>query len=142
MFRDVAHPVVYHKLDDGVKKIDHPLIIAAGAKPGFSSDFVATFYATKLHARRLVNLSNIDYVYTADPKKDPGAKKIEDIVWRDFRALIPKDWDPGLSSPFDPVAARTAEAYLLEVAIINGGNLDELRKYLRDEPFTGTKIHI
>ena len=96
--------------------------------------------AKKLGAKKLVNLSNIDYVYTADPKKDPAATKIEKIDWQDFRELIPKEWDPGLSSPFDPVAAKEAQSLHLEVAILNGGNLDEFEKYLDGAAFAGTTI--
>jgi uridylate kinase len=96
--------------------------------------------AKHLGAKKMVNLSNIDYVYTADPKKDPNATKIEQIGWTDFRELIPKEWDPGLSSPFDPVAAREAQANHMEVAIINGGKLEEFEKYVSGEPFVGTVI--
>jgi uridylate kinase len=119
---------------------DEPIIIAAGWKPGFSTDYDAVLVAKNLGATRLVNLSNIDYVYTADPKKNPDAKKIEKISWADFRKLIPEKWDPGLSSPFDPVAAKEAEALGLEVAIINGGHLDQFSNYLDGKPFVGTVI--
>ena len=116
------------------------IIIGAGWKPGNSTDYCAVMAAKKLGAKKLVNLSNIDYVYTADPKKDPTATKIEKIGWTDFRELIPKEWDPGLSSPFDPVAAKEAQALKLEVAIINGGKLGEFEKYLNNEAFAGTII--
>lgn len=129
-----------------VKKYDRrispraDIIIGAGWKPGWSTDYCAVMAAKKLGAKKLVNLSNIDYVYTADPKKDPTATKIETISWADFRELIPKEWDPGLSSPFDPVAAKEAQASTLEVAIINGNKLEEFEKYLSGEPFAGTII--
>ncbi|MFA6519957.1 MAG: UMP kinase [Candidatus Paceibacterota bacterium] len=119
---------------------DEPVIIAAGWQPGCSTDYDAVLVARNLGAKRLVNLSNTDYVYTADPKKDPNAQKIEKINWADFRALIPDHWDPGLSSPFDPVAAKEAEAIGLEVAIINGSRLEEFSNYLDDKPFIGTII--
>ena len=96
--------------------------------------------AKNLGARRLVNLSNIDYVYDKDPKKYPDAKKFERIAWPDFRSLIPPEWDPGLSSPFDPVAAKEAETLGLEVAIINGAHLEEFSNYLDNKPFVGTVI--
>lgn len=142
-FREVAHPVMITNPDEilDVPK-ETPLIIAAGYRPGASTDLRAVQIARHRGAQRLVNLSNIDYVYTADPKTDPAAKPILDITWRDFRKMIPADWDPGLSSPFDPVAARTAEAFQLEVTILNGAHLEELRKYLRGETFAGTKIHV
>ncbi len=116
------------------------VIIGAGWKPGNSTDYCAVMAAKKLGAKKLVNLSNIDYVYTADPRKDPTATKIEKIGWQDFRELIPKEWDPGLSSPFDPVAAKEAQANKMEVAIMNGSKLDEFEKYLDGETFAGTII--
>lgn len=116
------------------------VIIGAGWKPGHSTDYCAVIAAKKLGAKKLVNLSNIDYVYTADPKKDPSAQKIENIGWKEFRELIPKEWDPGLSSPFDPVAAKEAEALGLEVAVINGTNVDQFKNYLEGKPFEGTVI--
>lgn len=119
---------------------DEPIIIAAGWQPGWSTDYVATLIAKNLGSHRMVNLSNIDYVYSADPKKDPGAHPIEKISWADFRTLIPDEWDPGLSSPFDPVAAKEAESLGLEVAIINGAKLEEFGKYIDGEPFVGTVI--
>ena len=67
--------------------------------------------------------------------------KIEDITWTDFRKLIPETWDPGLSSPFDPIAAKEAQANGIEVACINGNDLSSLEHYLNEEPFIGTRIH-
>lgn len=119
---------------------EEPIIIAAGWQPGCSTDYDAVLMAKNLGSHKLVNLSNIDYVYTADPKKDPNAKKIEKIDWPAFRKLLPAEWDPGLSSPFDPVAAKEAEALNLEVAIINGTRLEEFSHYLDGEPFVGTII--
>jgi uridylate kinase len=116
------------------------IIIGAGWKPGWSTDYCAVMAAKKLGAKRMVNLSNIDAVYTADPKKDPEAKKIDSIGWDAFRKLIPDHWDPGLSSPFDPIAAREAERLGLEVAVMNGKNLDAFGNYLDGKPFSGTVI--
>jgi uridylate kinase len=142
VFRDMAYPVMITNPDESsdVPK-DTSLIIAAGYRPGASTDLRAVQIAAHRGARKLVNLSNIDYVYTADPRKNPDAEKIEDITWHDFMRLIPTEWNPGLSSPFDPVAARAAESHDMEVSIINGGRIDELEKYLNGEAFIGTRIH-
>jgi uridylate kinase len=116
------------------------VIIGAGWKPGWSTDYCAVLAAKKLGAKKLVNLSNIDYVYTKDPKKFTDAVKIETSTWADFRKLIPDHWDPGLSSPFDPIAAKEAELLGLEVAVINGKKLGEFENYLSGKPFAGTII--
>ncbi len=118
----------------------NPIIIGSGWKPGWSTDYCSVLAAKKIGAKRMVNLSNIDYVYEKDPRTNPEAKKFEKISWSEFRALIPKEWDPGLSSPFDPIAAKEAEAMKLEVAIMNGAHLEEFEKYLSGETFAGTTI--
>lgn len=143
LFRNVfvgyVRPEVVHNPNLPIET-DEPIIMAAGWQPGCSTDYDAVLMAKNVGARRLVNLSNIDYVYTADPKVDPSAEKIEKISWADFRKLIPAEWDPGLSAPFDPIAAREAEGLGLEVAIMNGASLEEFSNYLSDRPFRGTII--
>ncbi len=116
------------------------IIIGAGWKPGRSTDYCAVLAAKQLGAKKLVNLSNIDYVYDKDPRHNPDAQKIEKSNWSEFRKLIPDHWDPGLSSPFDPIAAKEAESLKLEVAIINGTKLNEFENYLSGKPFVGTII--
>lgn len=116
------------------------VLIGAGWRPGCSTDYDAVLIAKNLSIKKLINLSNIDYVYTDDPRKNPDAQKIESIEWKDFRKLIPEEWDPGLSSPFDPVAARESEKMGLEVVILNGNDVNNLRAYLENQPFAGTKI--
>ncbi len=119
---------------------DKPVIVAAGWEPGWSTDYDAVLIAKNLGAKRLVNLSDIDYVYDADPDTHPQAKKIEKASWAEFRTLIPDTWDPGLSCPFDPIAAREAETIGLEVAIINGQHLERFGDYLAGKAFIGTVI--
>jgi uridylate kinase len=141
VFRDSAHRVMITNPDEilDVPK-NEKVVIAAGYRPGSSTDLRAVQIAEKIGATKVINLSNIDYVYTADPRTNPDAQKIESISWADFRALIPAEWDPGLSSPFDPIAAKVAQRDNIEVAIINGDKLDEVVKYLDGREFIGTKI--
>jgi uridylate kinase len=141
IFRDLAHRVMITNPDEILDVPKHEkVVIASGYRPGSSTDLRAVQIAEKIGAPRVINLSNIDYVYTDDPRKNPDATKIESISWTEFRAIIPADWDPGLSSPFDPVAAKIAERDRIEVAIINGNKLSEVMKYLDGKGFVGTKI--
>lgn len=139
IFVGYAHPQV---VKNPMIEVDaeEPIVIAAGWQPGNSTDYVAVQLAKMQGARRMVNLSNIDYVYDKDPRAHKDAKKIEKISWPEFRKLIPTEWDPGLSAPFDPVAAKEAEAIGLEVAVIGGNDLKEFSNYLDGSPFAGTII--
>jgi hypothetical protein len=62
-----------------------------------------------------------------DPKKFPDAKIIKESSWADFRKILPTEWDPGLNAPFDPIAAKKAEELGLEVVIMNGKNIENLK---------------
>jgi uridylate kinase len=142
IFRDSAYRVMITNPDE-VSDVPHheKVIVAAGYRPGCSTDLRAIQIAARIGAKHVVNLSNTDYVYTDNPKTNPTAKPIEDITWADFRKLIPENWDPGLSSPFDPIAAKEAETLGIEVAQINGEKLEALSAYLDGQPFVGTRIH-
>jgi len=86
------------------------------------------------------HLAFLLHLYDSDPKKNPQAKKIEKISWADYRALIPKEWNPGLNSPFDPIASKLAEELKLKVVIINGKHLKRLEDFLNNKKFIGTII--
>ncbi len=142
IFKKTAHPVMITNPDDVLDAPkDAPLLVAAGYRPGASTDLRAVQIAQRIGSQKVINLSNTDYVYTDNPNTNPDAMKIEDITWTDFRKLIPETWDPGLSSPFDPIAAKEAQANGIEVACINGNDLSSLEHYLNEEPFIGTRIH-
>lgn len=142
IFRDIAHPVMITNPDE-IHDIParEKVIIAAGYRPGCSTDLRAVQIAEKIGATKVINLSNTDYVYTDNPHTNPEATPIIDITWSEFRKLIPSEWEPGLSAPFDPVAAKEAETHHIEVAQLNGLKLECLHNYLDNMPFVGTRIH-
>lgn len=125
---------------DNIQKTDKPIIVGGGWKPGNSSDLAAVHSANTVGAKKIINLSNIDYVYDKDPRYNQDAQKFENITWNEFRKLLPNEWDPGLNSPFDPVAAKKAEELGLEVVIMNGKNIENLKNFLDGKEFVGTVI--
>jgi uridylate kinase len=116
------------------------ILVAAGWKPGFSSDTDAVFLAKRFGARKVVNLSNIAKVYTADPKVDPTATPIDQIGWADFRNMVGDTWIPGKNVPFDPIASKEAQEGNLQVICADGRNIENTFAILRGEPFEGTVI--
>ena len=115
------------------------IAIAAGWKPGRSTDYDAVLVAKNLSIREIVNMSNIDYVYDKDPKKHRDAKKIEKISWKGYNKIISQKWKPGMNVPFDPVAAKEAQKSKLRVCII-GKDLKNFGNLLEGEKFRGTTI--
>lgn len=118
-----------------------PIMVAAGWKPGCSTDMDAVLLAKRYKAKNLINLSNIDQVYTADPKEHREAKPITSIDWKTFRKnIVGNTWEPGKSFPFDPIASKSAHKLKLTVSIVNGNNLPQVEKALVGQPFFGTVI--
>jgi uridylate kinase len=116
------------------------VLVAAGWKPGFSTDFDAVLLAERFGADRVVNLSNIAKVYTDDPRTNPEAKPIDALTWAEFRAIVGDEWIPGKNVPFDPVATRKAADLGLSVSCVAGRDLGNLRRVLEGASFVGTTI--
>ncbi len=143
LLRTIFRGIAYQKvIKDPTKKhkIKADLIIAAGFRPGNSTDYCAVMIAKNYGASTVINLSNIDYVYTKDPKL-AGAKKIEQISWADFRKIVGNKWDPGLHAPFDPIASKHAQQNNLRVIVANGKDFKNLEKIISGKKFKGTIIH-
>ena len=115
------------------------IIIAAGWKPGWSTDYDAVLLAKNLGVKEIINMSNVDYVYDKDPKKHKGSIKFEKLSWQNYSKLISSKWKAGMNVPFDPVAAKEAQKSKIRVNII-GRNLKNLEKLLDGRKFRGTII--
>ena len=139
LFGKLAHPEV---IIDPTKKIKsrNKIIVAAGYKPGWSTDYVAVLLAKTNRIDKVINLSNIDYAYDKDPGEYQNAKPLTNISWPKFRKIVGNVWRPGLNAPFDPIASRMAAEKKMEVIIMNGKNLDNLNRYLEGKTFVGTTI--
>ncbi|HUV06923.1 MAG TPA: UMP kinase [Spirochaetia bacterium] len=116
------------------------VLIAAGWKPGFSTDYDTVVLAQKFSADFVVNLSNIAKVYSEDPKVNPHASPLDFISWQDFRAMVGDVWTPGINVPFDPVAADYASQISLKVIVAYGRDMENLDAILNGRDFEGTVI--
>ncbi len=116
------------------------MLVASGWKPGFSTDNDAVILAERFSADTVVNLSNIEKVYTDDPKKNPSAKPIDHISWKEFRKMIGDEWTPGKNVPFDPIASIRAEKAGIRVICASGKNIENIKAILEDKDFEGTII--
>lgn len=116
------------------------ILVAAGWKPGFSTDNDAVLLAQRFHADTVVNLSNIEKVYTDDPRKNPDARPIDSISWSEFRRMVGDEWIPGKNCPFDPVASKKAQELGLSVICAAGKNIANIQAILDGRAYAGTVI--
>ena len=139
MFGNLAHKKI---VGDPEKRITYnsPVLTAAGWLPGHSTDMDAVQLAKTYGADTIVNLSNIDFLYSKDPRKFKDAKKIEKISWDGLLKITGRKWKPGLNAPFDPIAALLAKKLKLKAIIADGKNLKNLQNILENKKFIGTTI--
>ena len=119
---------------------DGRIMVAAGWKPGWSTDFDAVVLAERFKADTVINLSNISKVYSADPNEDPAAVPLDKMSWDELKALVGDKWIPGRNVPFDPVATKKAAELKLKVITAAGRDIQNLAKLLENKDFEGTVI--
>jgi len=142
IFRNYAHATINTNPYDleSFLKAKESILVAAGYRPGNSTDYISILLAKHFEVKKVANLSNIDYVCDKDPKKHKDAKKIKEISWVEFQKIVGEKWDPGSNVPFDPIASKLAAKENIEVSIFNGKKISNFQKYLDGEKFTGTVI--
>lgn len=139
MFGELAHARVIYNPTEKIRS-QQPIIVGAGWEPGCSTDKDAVLIAMNFGARTVLNLSNIDYVYDKDPNKFSDARRLVDLSWAELRAIVGNAWSPRINAPFDPIAARLAQAVQLKVVILNGRKLSNVKRFLAGQSYRGTTI--
>ncbi len=137
-----TYPVAAKNFDEAISAGNHySVVIMGGTHPGHTTDAVAAMLAERLKVNRLINATSIDGVYTADPKKDDDAERIDLLDYDRLLDIVSKG--PGGAGPnvvFDPMAAKIIKRANIETFIVDGRDLDELEKAIKDADFHGSKI--
>lgn len=143
MFHECSYPYIITSEKDLIQadNTSYPVTLSAGWHPGNSTDYIAVKIAEHYQVKKIINLSNIDYVYSSDPRTNPDAQPFEKMTWSEFQLMVGDTWDPGASAPFDPIASMEASENDIDVAILNGENLENLDSFLNHNEFRGTVIH-
>ena len=116
------------------------IVVMGGTEPGHTTDAVAMRVAREMGADRVVNATAVDAVYTADPRKDPDAEKIPRMTIERLGELVYKEHDASASSVFDPLGVQIARESRIDISMVDGRNVEELRKAILGQPFDGTFV--
>ena len=138
-FADLAYETMVYNFDKRVET-EKPIIIVGADQPGHSSDYDAVENALLYGAKHIINISNTSYVCNVDPKTDPNAVCYDKLNWDQYIEIIPDNWHPGLSTPFDPVSARKCREHGITVSLVSASELTEMELCLRGQPYAGTTI--
>jgi uridylate kinase len=79
----IAEPYIRRR---AVRHLEKGRIVIFGAgtgNPYFTTDTAAALRATEIEADLVIKGTNVDGIYTADPKKDPNATKIDQLTFKE-----------------------------------------------------------
>jgi uridylate kinase len=139
IFREEADPVVFDARGK-LKRLRHPVTIASGWRPGWSTDYVGVALAEDFGIPEVIMAGKADHVYDKDPARYAQAKRFDALLWKEYRRLIPSKWSPGGHMPVDPVASRLAQQKKISAIITSGKDLRNFRALLSGKAFRGTLI--
>jgi|Deesub1362A_J573_1020465.scaffolds.fasta_scaffold06380_3 uridylate kinase len=133
----------YEHVPESIEEIEEwdKVIVMGGTTPGHTTDAVAAMLAAKLGAELLVNATNVDGVYSDDPRKNPEAKKYERISVEELIKLVGNEHRAGISAILDPKAVRIIKEHRIKTVVVKG-ELQRIEAALRGGEHRGTEIEV
>jgi len=131
-------PTNMKKIKDLLKK--NQIIFCGGLRyrKNNTSDGTASLIAAYLKAP-FINLTNIDGLYTSNPKDNPKAKQIPKITWKKFQSIASKiKFKAGQHFVLDQTAAKTIQKKKIPTYIV--GSIAAINNILKGHKFRGTLI--
>jgi len=140
--KEYVYPIVATSyLDAKAAGFSGKIVVMGGITPGQTTDAVAAVLAEEVGASMMINLTAIDGIYSADPKKDKSAKKHDLMTPQELIDLIMKEkMNAGSNMVIDLVAAKIAERSGIPLVIIDGRDPSLIGKALLDGKFEGTIV--
>lgn len=129
---NVAEPFIRRRAVRHLEK-GRAIILAAGSgNPYFTTDTPAALRAAEIHADVLLKATKVDGIYSADPKKDPNAKRYTEVsyeqVHRDQLRVM------------DLTAITLCMERKIPLVVFNLKKPGNIARVMRGEA-VGTKIH-
>lgn len=112
--------------------------VIGGIAPGRSTDANGAIAAKRIHADLFIKLTNVDGIYTKDPRKFMNAKKLEKLSYLDMKKLAVKG-KPNSYGVLDRTAVRTLSSAGIKTIVLNGWEPKNILKALKGEA-VGTVI--
>lgn len=141
-FYGLASQSIPRSLSEVKNLLKHNQIVFTGGlryEEDNTSDGTAARIANYL-STDFMNITDVDGLYTKDPRKFKDAKLINHISFQDFDAMIKKIlYHPGQHFVLDQHASTIIKKNKIRTTII-GRNIENIKRCLNDKDFKGTVI--
>jgi len=116
------------------------IVTMGGLTPGHSTNAVAAIAAETVGAELLVNATDVEGVYSSDPEKNKGARKLEEVTVAELTAILSKtEMVAGAYELMDPLALRIISRSKLTTVVLDGRNPHNVSRALANEN-VGTRV--
>jgi uridylate kinase len=109
-------------IEDAAKSFEQgKIVVMGGLKPGMTTDTVAAMLAEHVNADLLVKATDVDGVFTRDPKKHKDAEKLVKLSFDDlFKFFEKEQHEAGIHQVLDPEAVRILQRKRIKTVVVNG----------------------
>ncbi|RLE59960.1 MAG: UMP kinase [Thermoprotei archaeon] len=138
---DSAIKVVPQSIDEAIRFFElGKILVMGGLQPGQSTTAVAALLAEGIGADILIITTDVDGVYTSDPKTDPKARKLNEVSinWI-YNKFIREEGLPGTYKLLDHLTLMILRRSKIPTYIINGQPPINILKVIEGEHI-GTKV--
>ncbi|MEM4332196.1 MAG: UMP kinase [Candidatus Micrarchaeia archaeon] len=122
--------------------VTNDFVVMGGTLPGITTDTDAVLLAERVGSKRIVNISNVDAIYTGDPRKDSNAQKIKKMTSNELimLAAVKDSRKAGENFIFDVLACKLLARSGIEAHFVTGRNMADVEKAICGRPHNGTVI--
>ena len=122
-----AHQNVVRRIEEIENIPKDRIVVCGGNEPGHSTDFDSALFAEAIKADLLIKATDVNGVYSEDPRKNENAKKIDKLTYEEFKSILLKnEQEPGKYRLFDLSALKIVERSKIKLIIINGEDEKEI----------------
>jgi uridylate kinase len=116
------------------------IVAMGGLTPGHSTNAVAAIAAETVGAELLINATDVDGIYTSDPRRNKSAKRLDKVTVAQLTTILSKmEIVAGAYELMDPLALRIIQRSKLRTVVVDGRKPLNVARVLRNERL-GTQI--
>jgi len=116
-------------------------VIMGGTVPGHTTDAVAVSFARDSGSSDCIIATNVNHIYDKDPRDNDDAKPYFEMTMDELVQITGTGrLKPGQSAVVDPIAVGIASQSKINIAVLDGRDLDLLESALDGKEFIGTIV--